>query len=262
MRNKKQKTEETLNEYLQKLHLTTMRKHYAEIADKARKEALSYEEYLLALVEEQYSVRRNKRIERLLRESKIPLSKNIESFDLHRLCAQTVHQLKMLLTGRFVDHTENVLIFGNQGSGKTHLLSAIGQEIVQSGRKVYFTTCGMLVQELLLAKRELELPHKIKKFSKFDVLIIDDIGYVQQSREEMEVLFTLIAERYERGSIMLSSNLPFSKWETIFKDPMVTAAAIDRLVHHSVIIELNVPSYRMDEAKKRNKPKGGERKKK
>jgi DNA replication protein DnaC len=119
---------------------------------------------------------------------------------------------------------------------------------------VLFTTCSLLVQQLLVAKRDLRLAKVLKKLSSFDALIIDDLGYVQQSREEMEVLFTLLAERYERGSVMLTSNLPFSKWEQIFKDAMTTAAAIDRLVHHSVILELNVPSYRLENAK-RSDPK-------
>jgi len=118
------------------------------------------------------------------------------------------------------------------------------------GRKIKYTTCSLLVQDLLLAKRDLRLRKEIKKLAKYDGLIIDEMGYVQQSREEMEVLFTLLAERYERGSVLLTSNLPFSKWEGIFKDPMTTAAAIDRLVHHCVILELNIPSYRMEQAKK------------
>jgi len=113
----------------------------------------------------------------------------------------------------------------------------------------------MLVQELLRAKRDLRMERTIKKLSKFEALIIDDLGYVQQSREEMEVLFTLLSERYERGSLLLSSNLPFSKWEQIFKDPMTTAAAIDRLIHHSVIIELNIASYRLDAAKSKQSTK-------
>ncbi len=129
-------------------------------------------------------------------------------------------------------------------------MSAIAQELVRSGRKVYFSTCSLLVQDLLLAKRDLKLSRLLKRLSRFEALIIDDIGYVQQSREEMEVLFTLLAERYERGSVLLTSNLPFSKWEQIFKDPMTTAAAIDRLVHHSVILELNIPSYRLEAAKR------------
>ena len=125
---------------------------------------------------------------------------------------------------------------------------------MRAGRKVLFTTCGLLVQELLVAKRDLKLSRVLKRLAGYEVLLIDDLGYVQQSREEMEVLFTLLAERYERGSVMLTSNLPFSKWEAIFKDPMTTAAAIDRLVHHSVIVELNLPSYRAEQAKK---AKGG-----
>jgi DNA replication protein DnaC len=158
--------------------------------------------------------------------------------------------MKTLLGGDFLDRAENVLVFGKSGSGKTHLLCAMGQELIRQGRQVQFRTCSLLVQELLIAKRDLKLSRVIKRLSKCDALIIDDIGYVQQSREEMEVLFTLLAERYERGSVLLTSNLPFSKWEQIFKDPMTTAAAIDRLVHHSVILELNVGSYRLESAKR------------
>jgi len=122
--------------------------------------------------------------------------------------------------------------------------------LIENGKKILFIPCGQLVQYLLIAKRELEITKKLKKLSKFDVVIIDDIGYVQQSREEMEVLFTFLADRYEQGSLMITGNLPFSKWKQIFKDPMTTAAAIDRLVHHSVILELNIDSYRMKQAKK------------
>ena len=155
-----------------------------------------------------------------------------------------------------MDARENVLAFGRSGSGKTHLLCGIAQELVRSGRKVMFSPCSLLVQDLLIAKRDLRLSRYLKRLSKFEVLIIDDLGYVQQNREEMEVLFTLLAERYERGSVLVTSNLPFSKWEQVFKDPMTAAAVIDRLVHHSVIMELNVPSYRA-EAAKRARPSAG-----
>jgi len=216
---------------------------------------LSHEQYLLELSERECEERAHKRTTRYLRESKLPLEKNIDVFDRKRLPARVNSLVDFLLKGSFVSRNENVLAFGNPGSGKTHLLCAIGQELVQQGHRIFFTPCNLLVQELLIAKRDLKLAKVLKKFSKYHVLIIDDIGYVQQSREEMEVLFTLLADRYERGSIMLTSNLPFSQWEQIFKDPMTTAAAIDRLVHHSIILELNLPSYRLEKSKENKQKK-------
>ena len=144
---------------------------------------------------------------------------------------------EFILLQRPLDRRENILAFGQPGSGKTHLVCAIGQELIYRGHRVLFRSCDLLVQELLVAKRDLYLPRLLKQLGRNDALIIDDIGYVQHSREEMEVLFALLAYRYERGSVMITSNLPFSKWDQIFKDPMTTAAAIDRLVHHSVVLE-------------------------
>ncbi len=239
-----------LAETLKRLRLPTVRACYEEQADLARREALSYEHYLLELVERECEVRQQKRIERYLRESKLPLEKTLAAFDRSRLPERVNQQVSVLLEGGFLDRHENILAFGNPGSGKTHLLCALGQELIYQGRRVLFRPCSLLVQELLLAKQELSLPRLLKRLSKYEALIIDDIGYVEQSREEMEVLFVLLAQRYERGSVMLTSNLPFSQWERIFKDPMTTAAAIDRLVHHSVILELNLPSYRLEASKR------------
>ncbi len=244
------KKQPCLEDLLAELRLSTIRQHYVEAALQATQETLSYEAYLEGLVEREVACRQHNRIDRLLRESRLPLEKSLDSFDLARLPNKLVQQVRSLLDGQFLSRTENILAFGNPGSGKTHLLCALGQALVQQGHKVYFSTCSLLVQELLRAKRDLALDKALKKFSKYDVLIIDDIGYVQQNREEMEVLFSLLAYRYERGSVMITSNLPFSQWEAIFKDPMTTAAAIDRLVHHSVILELNLKSYRIEAAKK------------
>lgn len=240
-----------LNEYLLELRLPAIRRSFGEKARRAEAETLSYEQYLFELAELECQERRQNRIVRLLQESKLPLEKTLENFDLKRLPQKAARQVKTLQDGTFLDRKENVLAFGNPGSGKTHLLSALGQEPIRGGRRVAFTTCVRLVQDLLLAKKELRLNRAIRKLAYYEALVIDDLGYVQQSREEMEVLFTLLAERYERGSVLISSNLAFSKWEAIFKDPMTTAAAIDRLVHHSVILELNIPSYRMEQAKKK-----------
>lgn len=244
-----------LTGYLRELQLPAIERCFEEKARQAERETLSYEQYLLELAERECQQRRANRIARLLQASKLPREKTLESFDLKRLPVKTARQVKALLDGAFLDRRENVLAFGNPGSGKTHLLSALGQELIRRGRRVAFTTCVRLVQDLLRAKKDLRLSQAIKKLAYYEALVIDDIGYVQQSREEMEVLFTLLAERYERGSVLLTSNLPFSKWEAIFKDPMTTASAIDRLVHHSVILELNIPSYRIEQAKKKKAAK-------
>lgn len=241
---------------LKSLRLSGVQTYYEELTRVAEQETMRYDEYLLELLLRECEVRYNNRIARLLRESRLPLEKNFDNFDIKRLPPKLQHQVKALLDGTFVDRKENILAFGNPGSGKTHLLSALGLELVHKNRRVLYTTCSLLVQELLIAKKKLELKKVLRKLSRLDVLIIDDFGYVQQEREEMEVLFTLMNYRYERGSIMIASNLPFSKWEVIFKDPMTTAAAIDRLVHHSVILEMNIPSYRMEEAKKGENRRG------
>ncbi len=239
-------------EYLKELHLPTVRETFQEVAIRATNESLSYEQYLLELMEREVETRRNNRIDKWLKLSHLPLEKNLVNFDLKKLPPKILHQCDILLEGSFLHRKENVLVFGNPGTGKTHLLCAIGNELIHKGYHIYFKSCALLVQDLLVAKRDLKLAKVIKSLDKFDAIIIDDIGYVQQSREEMEVLFTLLAERYERGSIMITSNLPFSQWEKIFKDTMITKAAIDRLVHHSLVLEMNMPSFRLEHAKKAN----------
>lgn len=243
---------------MKQLRLPVMRRCYEEAARRAEKETLSYEQYLLELAEREQEGRRRNRFRNWLKESGLPVEKSLANFDLKRLPVKVGRQVKTLLDGGFLDRRENLLVFGNPGSGKSHLLCAVAQELLaEKERKMKYTTCAMLVQDLLVAKRELRLGKEIRKLARYDGVIIDEMGYVQQSREEMEVLFTLLAERYERGSVLLTSNLAFSKWEEIFKDPMTTAAAIDRLVHHSVILELNIPSYRLEEAKKKQKAGSG-----
>ena len=238
--------------YAKELRLPAVRESYADLAHQAQAEGISYPEYLLELLRLESDHRRQNRTQRWLRESRLPLEKNLEAFDLSRVPTKVMHQVWALQDGSFLGRRENVLAFGNPGSGKTHLLCALGQELILQGYKVYFTKCSSLVEELLREKKGLKLERKLKKLSRYDALIIDDIGYVHHDREEIEVLFTLLAQRYERGSVMITSNLAFSKWESIFKDPMTTAAAIDRLVHHSIILEMNCESYRMEQARRRS----------
>lgn len=243
-----------IRQLLKELHLPAIRDCFEQKAQEALQEHSDHLTYLREMLEVESCQRRERSVARRLAESNLPLEKSFETFDVPRLGPKLSRLVKVLRDGSFLDRRENVLAFGIPGSGKTHLLAALGQELVRCGHRVYFAPTALMVQELLRAKSELRLDRQLKKLSLFDALILDDIGYVQQDRQEMEVLFTLLAARYERGSVMLTSNLPFSKWEQIFKDPMTTAAAIDRIVHHSVILELNVPSFRMEQAQKRGRP--------
>lgn len=199
--------------------------------------------------------RTQRRVERLLRAAKLPVGKTFDSLDQSRFPVSLQLLISQLQQGDFVDAAHNVLCFGLPGTGKSHVACALGHHLVSQGCSVRLFQTYELVQHLLAAKRDLELPKALRKLDRFEVLILDDIGYVQQDAEEIEVLFTLLAERYERRSLIITSNLVFSKWDQIFKNPMTTAAAIDRLVHHSVILEFDVASYRTDEARRRNERK-------
>jgi len=243
---------DSIDMILRSLHLSAINREYKALAKQAESENWSFTQYLKALVEVEANERAERRINRLLKRSCLPQGKNMDSLDQKLMPVRVRRQIPMLLDGGFVQRGENVLAFGLPGRGKTHLLAAIARElIIQKGHSVLFTQTHRLVEQLLRAKRELEIEKMLKKLDGFEVVVLDDIGYVQQSREEMEVLFTFLAERYERRSIMITSNLLFSDWDKIFKDPMTTAAAIDRLVHHSTILELDNESYRAKAAKKR-----------
>ena len=206
---------------------------------------------LVEVLEQEAEDRRIRRVDRLRRASKLPAAKTWDTFELDRASVKLRQQLQRLGEGNFVDRGINVLAFGMPGTGKTHAMCAIGHRLVESGRSVLFVPAYRLVQDMLAAKRDLELPRMLRKLDNFDLLVIDDLGYLPQEAEESEVLFTLIAERYERRSLGITSNLVFSEWEKVFANPMATAAAIDRIVHHSVILEFDVPSYRTDAARNR-----------
>jgi DNA replication protein DnaC len=236
---------------LRTLKLPSFTEHWEEVASKAEREGWTCGQFLHHLAELEIAERRRRRIERLLKDSKLPLEKTLGTLDRARLPAPVHKRLASLCEGAFLERAENILAFGLPGRGKTHLCCAIGHELVQRGHSVLFVPTYGLVQRLLIAKRDLRLERELRSLDAFDAVILDDIGYVQQSREEMEVLFTFLAERYERRSVIITSNVVFSQWDRIFKDPMTTAAAIDRLVHHAIILELPGPSIRNEEAKSR-----------
>jgi len=204
---------------------------------------------LVEVFDAEAEARRQRRIARLRRAARLPPGKTFETLDAGRLPLPITQRLQELATGAFLETATNVLAFGLPGVGKSHALCAVGHALVEAGHAVLFTPAYGLVQELLSAKRDLELPRALRKLDLFEVILLDDLGYVQQSPEEAEVLFTLLAERYERRSVMVTSNLVFSQWDRIFRDQMATAAAIDRLVHHAVLLEFDVPSYRTDRSR-------------
>ena len=186
----------------------------------------------------------------MLKGSGLPDGKTLGNLEENLLPAKIRRLLPTLLEGHFVGRAENVLAFGLPGRGKSHCLAAVARELIlRHGYPVLFTPTFKLVQQLLQAKKALKLEALLKKLDHYAVVVLDDIGYVQQDREEMEVLFTFLAERYERRSVMITSNLVFSKWDQIFKDPMTTMAAIDRLVHHALILEFTGESVRAQKAK-------------
>ena len=251
---------EDLRALLERLNLGAMAASFADLALKAAKEHLSHEAYLYELAKQEDEARTQRRTARLLRQSGLPQEKTWRSFELERLSPALRLQLERLKSGAFLWEATNVIAVGKPGVGKSHALAALAYDLVLAGHPVLWGSTASLVQRLLAAKRDLRLPQELSKLDKFACVILDDIGYVQHDRDEMEVLFTFLAQRYERKSVMITTNLVFSEWNRIFKDPMTTLAAIDRVVHHSVILDMmGVDSYRVQEANQEHGPPAEER---
>lgn len=241
----------TLHDQLRQLLLPTFAKRYVELATTSESQKKSYIEYLASLATEETEHRHQQRITKLLKEAKLPRNKHLEDFDVGRIPGLSKSLIEDLAGGEFMERYENILIFGNPGTGKTHLSIALARRWCLQGRKIYYISASHLVQMLLEAKQALKLKQLINKFDRYEVLIINDISYIPFERTETDVLFQLLSDRYEMRSTMITSNLLFGKWSTLFKDEVTTTAVIDRLVHHSVILELNAESYRITAAKAR-----------
>ena len=248
---------ETLELRLKGFRLPAFLAHYGPLAEQAARGGWSHTHYLDELAAVEAAERAERRIARLRRESRLGRDKTLATLDLGRFPAPVRTQVARLAEGHFLQGATNVCVFGNPGTGKTHVVSALGHELVRQGHSVLFTPVSDLVERLLQAKRDLRLSRELRRLDRIECVILDDIGYVQHERAEMEVLFALLAERYERRSVAITSNLVFSQWDQIFHDPMTTAAAIDRVVHHSVILELNVKSFRAEAAQQRAAPRRG-----
>jgi DNA replication protein DnaC len=230
---------------LRRLKLPAIAALFEDLALKAAKANLTHEAFLYELARAECLQRDEHRIAHLQRSSGLPPDKTFGALQMDHFPPLIREQLERLRSGAFLDDAVNLVAAGKPGVGKSHALAAIGHELVLQGHAVLWTPTASLVQALLAAKRDLRLPQLLAKLDRNECVFLDDIGYVQHDRDEMEVLFTFLAERYERRSVAISTNLVFSDWNRIFKDPMTTMAAIDRVVHHSVILDMmTMDSYR------------------
>lgn len=246
----------TLPLLLKQLCLATMYKNWESFAKEAQEHHWTYPRYLAALSEQEVAARYNKRIQRYTKDSKLPAGKSLATFDFSVTKSINQAQIEALAENiSWIKNAENVVIFGPSGVGKSHLASAIGHAMIAQGIRTSFTSTTALVQKLQAAKNEYKLPEALNKLSRFPLLILDDIGYVKKDEHETSVLFELIAHRYESESLIITANQPFSEWDAIFPDNMMAVAAIDRLIHHSVIINIKEQSYRKNQAEKKSKTK-------
>ena len=234
-----------LDAMLRSLNLSHTAKSFADLALRASKANWTHEAFLHEVVRQECEYRSQRRVARLLQQSGLPREKTFRTFQLEPLGPTLRLQLERLRSGAFLEEAMNVIAVGKPGAGKSHLLAALGHDLVVLGQPVLWIATAALVQQLLAAKRDLRLPQELAKLDRFVCVFLDDIGYVQHDRDEMEVLFTFLAERYERRSVAITTNLVFSEWERIFKHPMTTLAAIDRVVHHAVILDMTaIDSFR------------------
>ena len=230
---------------LSELRLPTMKRLWAELAEQSNREGWPAERFLSVLLGHEMAERETRRLARARAYSQLPPGKSLAEFDFAAVASVSkAHIMALAEADSWIAQGHNLLAFGPPGVGKTHLIAGIGHALVDRGYKVLFTRTGELVQRLQAARRDLRLPAELTKLDRFDLLILDDLSYVRRDQAETSVLFELIAERYERRSIAITANAPFSAWEEVFPDKVMTLAAVDRLVHHATILEMNVDSYR------------------
>jgi len=236
---------------LTELRLPTIRAQWENVAQAANREGWPAERFLSTVLQMEMAEREIRRIERHRNESQLPPGKLYSNFDFAAVPSVSKALVMALIEAdAWLEQGANLLVFGPPGVGKTHLIASVGHALIERGKRAYFTRTTDLVQRLQAARRDLRLPAEIAKLDRFDLLLLDDFSYVRRDSSETTVLFELIAERYERKSIAITSNQPFSEWHQVFPEPAMTVAAIDRLVHHATILELNVESYRRKSAER------------
>lgn len=234
-----------LTHLLKQLCLHEMRSNWEDLAQQAEECHWTYAQFLTTLCECEITGKQQRRIQRNLIDAKLPIGKSLDTFDFTKALSINAAQISALAENiQWVSKAHNLLLFGPSGVGKTHLAAAIGRRLVEHGMRVLFTKTTTLVAKMQAANKEHKLADLIGKLAKFQLLILDDIGYVKKTEAETNVLFELIADRYESGSLIITSNQPFDQWDTIFPNNIMAVAAIDRLIHHATIININELSFR------------------
>ena len=241
---------ENLPYLLSELKLPAAKEHWQEVAKSAQKENLSYGDFLAKLLDLDLTLKDQNRQQRAYKQSKLPPSKTLSTFDFSGAPSINKNEMVQLAAdSQWINNNENLILLGASGAGKTHLACAIAYNHLQQGIKVLFTKTTLLVQSLQQAKADLRLNKELDRLARFKLLILDDIGYVRKSEQETSVLFELIENRYETGSLIITANQPFSQWKDLFPDPIMATAAVDRLIHHANIIHIKEPSFREKQAK-------------
>lgn len=240
---------------LSELRLPTIKRIAGDLCAQSDREGWPGRRLLEAVLEHEVAERETRRIDRHRAESQLSPDKRLSSFDFAAVPSVSKALVTALAEGHeWLDRGANVLLFGPPGVGKSHLVCGLGHALIEAGRRVLFTRCGDIVQRLQAARRDMRLPQELAKLDRYDLLILDDLSYVRRDQPETSVLFELIAERYEHKSLAITANTPFSQWGEVFVEPAMTLAAVDRLVHHSTILEMNVESYRRRTAQAEGAP--------
>jgi DNA replication protein DnaC len=246
---------------LTELRLPTIKRLWEALAEQSNKEGWTAERFLSVLLDHEMGERETRRLVRIRAESQLPPGKTLESFDFAAVpTVSKAHVQALAEADGWLGQGHNLLAFGPPGVGKTHLLAGLGHALIDRGHRVLFMRTSELVQRLQAARRDLRLPAELAKLDRFDLIILDDLSYARRDQAETSVLFELISERYERKSIAISANAPFSAWDQVFPDKAMTVAAVDRLVHHATILEMNVESYRRRAAQPASRPRSAPKK--
>ena len=239
--------------YLKQLKLKTFIQSYQDQAEDAIENQLSYINYLSILAELEVINRGNALIQKRLKEAQFPIIKTIDTYDFSQIGSIKKETILQLSEGNFTTNAKNIIFFGPCGTGKTHLAISLGRELCLKKYRVYFKNVSNFINLLQEANQNLALHKFFKKMEKYDLIILDELGYIPFEREATNLLFQFLAEQYERRSLLITTNLAFSQWDQIFKDKQTTVAAVDRLIHHSHVIQFHGESYRLKSSQKEKK---------